>query len=409
MSTVSIDCLSLLATGRETSLFLPDIEAQSARLREKIQGSRVLVIGGAGSIGSATIRALLPFRPNSLHVVDQSENNLAELVRDLRSGGDLEVPGDFRALPLDYGTPVMKRLLQETGPYDLILNFAALKHVRSEKDIFSLVQMLDTNVMKQVRFLRWLEETGYAGRYFCISTDKAANPVNLMGASKRIMEHLLFSGAVIEGRGMTITSARFANVAFSDASLLDSFLKRLQKRQPLSAPSQTKRYFVSLEEAGQICLLAAVLAPDRHLLVPRLDPASDLHDLETIAAGVLRYHNLEPQVYKEEESARSGLSSDLASGRYPLLVTPLDTSGEKPYEEFIGEDESGVEIGLDNLLAVTYAPAPQGSLPPFLTNIERLVSGADAQAEKAAVIAWIASVVPAFQHIETGRHLDQRM
>lgn len=406
---LSIDRLSALVTGREKEQFSSDFDAHREEIASSITGKRVLVIGGAGSIGSATIRALVPFSPATLHVVDQNENNLAELVRDLRSGASvIDIP-DFRTLPLDFGSPIMEAFLRDNTPYNVILNFAAIKHVRSEKDTYSLLQMLDTNVIKQARFLRWLANTNAGARYFCVSTDKAANPVNLMGASKRTLEHVLFSGEVVTGSPLTITSARFANVAFSDGSLLDSFIKRLQKHQPLAVPKDTKRYFISLKEAGQICLLASVCAPDRTILIPRFDPNTDLLDLEMIARTVLDKHGMEPLVYQEENAAKANLQAHLSLNQYPLLVTPLDTSGEKPYEEFVGDGETSVEVGMSHLLAVEYAAATKGACAAFILKTESMLSKPDPTVGKQEIVAWLSELIPQLHHIETGKNLDQRM
>ena len=257
--------------------------------------------------------------------------------------------------------------------------------------------------------MRWLSEKDVPFRYFCCSTDKAANPVNLMGASKRVMEHLLFSREIAPGTRAQAVSARFANVAFSDGSLLDSFLKRLQKRQPLAVPMNTRRYFISLEEAGQICVLAAVCTPEQHLLIPNLDPSQDLHDLQSVAEAVLRHHGYTPSLYNDEAEARHCVEEDRRQGRYPLLVTPLDTSGEKPYEEFVGDDETSVDIGLTTLSGVPYVPASPGSISHLLARVEQVVSHADVGVTKQEIDDWIRAVVPQFHHIETGKNLDGRM
>jgi FlaA1/EpsC-like NDP-sugar epimerase len=249
---------------------------------------------------------------------------------------------------------------------------------------------------------------GFTGRYFCVSTDKAANPVNLMGASKRLMEHLIFSGAVAPGLRAEVSSARFANVAFSDGSLLDGFLKRLQKRQPLAVPRDTRRYFVSLREAGQICLLAAVVAPAGHILVPRLDAEKNLRDLEVVAAALLRQMGLRARIYDEEQAAKDSLERDLSEGFYPLLLTALDTSGEKPFEEFVGQGERLVDIGLAHLAAVPYTAVEVDRLHRFIAHMEAAVAGRSAP-PKEEIVAWIGDVMPEFKHFDTGKHLDQRM
>jgi FlaA1/EpsC-like NDP-sugar epimerase len=271
-----------------------------------------------------------------------------------------------------------------------------------------LLQMFDTNVLKPARLLRWISEKRYACRYFCVSTDKAANPVNFMGASKRVMEHVIFSGLVAPELSADVTSARFANVAFSDGSLLKSFLNRLEKRQPLAAPCNTRRYFMTLQEAGQICLLAATCIPHRQLLFSRFDPNQDLRDLESIAVALLRYYGLEPRIYENEADARIHLQSDLDSGRYPLLLTPLDTSGEKPYEEFVGEGERVVDVDMQHLGAVEYLPT-KGSLLDFLENLERAIHHTEMHIRKEDLQEWMREIVPQFQHRETRKNLDQRM
>ncbi len=404
---IDSDALARLATRRERDLFADDVLRSDAELHEHIRGRRVLAIGGAGSIGSATVRLFGAYQPATVHVVDQNENNLTELVRDLRSGGGFDVP-DFRALPLDYGAPVMSSLLRDEAPYDFILNFAALKHVRSEKDAYSLTQMLDTNLGKHARFLKWMADSGQAGRYFCVSTDKAANPVNLMGASKRLMEHLAFSNGWRTESAPDVTSARFANVAFSDGSLLDGFLKRLQKRQPLAVPRDTKRYFVSLREAGQICVLASVLCPARHILVPRLDAEHDLVELEAIAVAFLRHFGLATEMHTDEAAARAAVEPALSRGAYPLLVTALDTSGEKPFEEFLGDGEHSVDIGRASVEAVPYLPGEPGRLDTFLERLEGLLS-ARSHASREEIIGWMSDAVPNFRHASSALDLDQRM
>jgi FlaA1/EpsC-like NDP-sugar epimerase len=398
-----------LATGRHSSLFKADVQQRRGEIAELLGGKRVLVIGGAGSIGAATVGELAAYQPQALHVVDLNENGLTELVRDLRSrSAGLTVP-DFRTLPLDFGSTIMQRFLTEQEPYDVILNFAALKHVRSEKDVYSLAQMLDTNLVKQMRFMRWLAAKDGVKRYFCVSTDKAANPVNLMGASKRLMEKMLFSGVYLCGLRAEFASARFANVAYSDGSLLYSFARRLEKRQPLALPRNTRRYFVSIEEAAHICLLGAICAPPQHILIPRLDPAQDLRDLQFIAEGFVAHFGFKPKIYTDEQAAKRGVESDMAAGSYPLLLTSLDTVGEKPFEEFVGPGEVPCDIGLPNLLSIAQRSDSSNRIKEVLSRVERFVSGQKVGTTKEEVLSWVAEVIPHFRHIETGKHLDQRM
>ena len=396
-------------TGRNTPLFSDDIKKSRSQLSRQITGQRILVIGGAGSIGSATVRGIMAYDPEVVHVVDQNENGLAELVRDLHGSGQFRDDVDFRTLPIDFGSPIMKSWLDSQEPYDFVLNFAAIKHVRSEKDTWCLLQMFDTNILKPLRLLRWINERGGTGGYFCVSTDKAANPVSLMGASKRIMEHVIFSENLLgEGRPRT-TSARFANVAFSDGSLLQSWIVRLNKHQALAAPEDTRRYFISLEEAGQICLLAAFCTPDRHLLIPDFDPAKDLRDLAELGAGFLRENQYEPAIYYREEEARGEVARDMAAGRYPLLLTPLNTSGEKPYEEFVSKGERKISLGLPNLAGIPCLPPPERELENFVQVVESAISDPGRETAKDELVKLIGNVIPEFNHITGASLLDNRM
>lgn len=399
---------AFVATGRQDSLFLADLTAHHAQLEAQLNERRVLVIGGAGTIGSATIHELAKFSLAALHVVDQNENGLAELVRDIRSRGDGLYAHEFRVFPIDFGSAVMHRLLASQQPYDIVLNFAALKHVRSEKDAVSVLQMVDTNVLKPLGLLDTLRVGPSGLRYFCVSTDKAANPVNLMGASKRLMEMVLFARA-FGGLKVEITSARFANVAFSNGSLLESFALRMRKGQPLAVPEHTKRFFVSVEESGQICLLAAMLAPTRHLLIPRLNAAEHLVELESVARAVLEHAGLRPRIYRDEASAKAAVERDLSNHEYPLLLTPLDTSGEKAYEEFVGEKETVKEVGMEQLLAVSPTGPNERALFALVDELSGLAHDPALPVTKERLVELIQGVVPEFHHRETGRSLDQRM
>ena len=399
--------LDALVTCRTESFFAGDISARSSELRDRISGRRILVVGGGGSIGSATTTLLTRFRPAAIHVIDHSENYLAELVRNLR-GRREGIPGglDLRTFPVDYGSPIAARLLAEMPPYDAVLNFAALKHVRSEKDIFSLLQMIDTNLVGHARFKEWLKSYGHNSTYFAVSTDKAANPTSLMGASKRLMEDLIFAVGLPE-KGRT-TSARFANVAFSNGSLLQNFGLRLAARQPIAVPRDTRRYFVTQAESAEICVLATFLAPDRHIVFPRMEPAVHLQTLENIATRFLAQFGFQPEHYDDEEQARSAIDSSAARDRWPVLLTPLDTSGEKPYEEFLGHGENAVEIGLSSLAALRHVTTPAVDRRLF-ERLGELVSDPNTATGKEEVIQIFADVLANFQHVETGRNLDQRL
>ena len=399
------EALDRLATLREGSLFRAEVARRLDSMRSKLRGSRVLVVGGAGSIGSATVGLLSTLGPAALHVVDQGENYLAELVRELR-GRKAGLPvADFRALPLDYGSPIMRAFLREAAPYDWVLNFAALKHVRSEKDAFSLLQMLDTNVVAHARFKRWLADGGHARNYFAVSTDKAANPTSLMGASKRMMEDVAFDAA--HRPGQRTTSARFANVAFSNGSLLQGAVERIQKGQPVPVPRETRRYFVSRREAGEICLLACMEAQDGHIVFPRMEPREELKLLDEVMARIVAHLGYRPAWFEDEEAARGAVEECRARGEWPVLLTPLDTSGEKPYEEFVGAGEAEVASGFESLGALRHVRG-QARIEAAIARLERLASG-DGPVSKAEVAAVIAAAVPGMRHRETGKTLDDRL
>jgi FlaA1/EpsC-like NDP-sugar epimerase len=398
---------AVLGRTPDQEYFRHDCQMRSDQLTEVLRDRRLLVIGGAGSIGGETVALLAAFQPASLHVVDVNENALAELVRDLRSRDTgLKVP-DFRALPLDFGSPIMRRFLSAEGPYDLVLNFAALKHVRSEKDICSLLQLLDTNVLKVARLLGWMYEDGATSRFFTVSTDKAANPVSLMGASKRLMEEVAFAAA---DQGVAVSSARFANVAFSNGSLLASFVNRLIRHQPLAVPVDTRRYFVTLEEAGRLCLLAAAACGAGHIVVPGAEFRAVDHRLEEVAVAFLRTHGLEARIYEDESAARLGVEADLAVKRYPLLLTRRDTTGEKAYEEFVGDGERTVSLGFHELEGIPFkSSANQESRRVFLSELEALVGDSARGLKKTDLVERMRSVLPGLAHVETGKTLDERM
>lgn len=401
--------LQFLATGRTESCFAEDFSACRKELEDALTGKRILVVGGAGSIGSAVVEVLTEFAPKALHIVDQSENSLVEVVRNLRSRPEGVDVDDLRTLPLDYGTPVMAAFLAANAPYDAVFNFAALKHVRSEKDPYSLLQMLETNISKQVRFMSWLRDTGFSGRYYCVSTDKAANPVSLMGASKRLMEHVMFSAEAVAGFKAPTMSARFANVAFSNGSLPQAFLMRHRLGQPMAVPAGVRRYFISHREAAEISLLSWLRGNHGNIAIPTFSPEDGLVLLQDVAEKTIRHLGFEPRHYDDEAKARQCAAADIAGGFYPLLVTPLDTSGEKPYEEFVGEGESTVDLGLKTVLAVGYIPAPAGSLGPVIGYLEGVMRGEVAEPKKEDVVRLVAACIPQFHHIETGQNLDQRM
>ncbi len=414
--TPRIDAIAQAVTGRQQPFFAADVQALDVHLRAAVAGKRVLVAGGAGSIGSATINELLAYGPAALAVLDPSENNLAELVRTLRSR-----PAGFTAAldiqPLDYGSPLAAGWLADQQPFDLVLSFAALKHVRSERDRFSLCRMLEVNLVKGDRFLAACRTQGHGREgIFFVSTDKAANPVSLMGASKRAMELLLWAHAqpgapasLLAGGSAPaaprITTTRFANVAFSDGSLPWGFLQRLEKDQPLAAPGDVKRYLVSPREAGQLCLLAALACPHRHLLVPTLSPRRDLVTFTAIAEQTLQAFGKRPQWCHDEAEARNAPRG----ATWPVLVTTSDTSGEKDIEEFIGADEIALPVpGASSVQAIAGSGVDVAAFSAFLQLIDHACRTGNAP-HKDGLVRSLAAVVPGLKHQDTGRSLDSKM
>ncbi len=392
--------LAAAATSAAQSRFAADVAAHEAAIRGQLAGKRVLALGAAGSIGRSVLRRLGEYGPAAVHVLDRDENGLAELVRDLRSRED--VPYELRAAPLDIAGPLLLRWLAEQPAYDVVLDFAALKHVRSEKDACSVLQMLDVNVAALARLLEALAPRSPHARCFAVSTDKGADPASLMGASKRAMEHVLFSGP------LAATSTRFANVAFSQGSLLDGWLRRLHARQPLACPRDTRRYLVSDGEAGEICLLAALAARPGHLLVPRPAPTLVPRDLADVLEDVLALFDLRPLPCATEDEARQAMRSRPA-GQWPVLFTPRDTSGEKDVEIFASTRESPEEAGFASLLALRADPPLPEALRLVVGEITRLVADPSAPVDLRALVALLSQIVPELHHHDTGRGLDQRL
>lgn len=405
-------------TGRSRSLFQTDLERHDARIREQVQDRRILVTGAAGSIGSATVRQLTRYRPALLAAIDLSENNLVEVVRDLRSRAAIDGGDVLRTFVVDFGSNLGDLFVREIGPFDLVLHFAAMKHVRSERDVFSLSRLVRTNVLQVDRFLGALKRWSPCD-VFAISSDKACAPANAMGATKRLMEQIVFwhgqhPGSLL-GEGPCaplprVACTRFANVAFSDGSLLASYLLRIQKRQPLAGPNDVRRYFISEEEAGQLCLMTAALAHTREIFVPALDPSRDVKSFDEIAEIVLEACGFEPRWYDSDEEARRAIPDDLAQGRYPCCFSPSDTSGEKEEEEFVGPGEQVVTSDFEALQVIGESPMPEPALlKQVVEDLARETAEPDPAVSKARILGAIERAVPTLTHHETGRSLDEKM
>lgn len=395
--------ISKYVTKRSQSMFLKDIDKNREELTRKIEGKSVLVIGGAGSIGSSFIKAILPFKPATLVVVDTNENGLAELTRDLRSTKGMYVPDDYIPYPMDFASPVFEKMFRKRGGFDIVGNFSAHKHVRSEKDIYSVEALLQNNVLHAKILLDLLSEFP-PEEYFCVSTDKAANPVNIMGASKRIMEDVIFAYS----DKFDVKTARFANVAFSNGSLPAGFISRLQKLQPISAPSDVKRYFVSPEESGQICMLACMLGKNREIFFPRLEE-EQMMTFDKIATAFLKEHGFDILECESDEQAIE-LTEELKHGslKYPVHYSGSNTSGEKPYEEFYTDTEIADLHRFNTLGVVTGKAIPNKEKVKQL--FEKLdISFNQGETTKEEVISIMKEYLPNFEHIETGKSLDSKM
>ncbi len=388
---------------RSQSMFKTDIVKNWDALSQKIKGKTVLVIGGAGSIGSSFVKAVLPFQPASLVVVDYNENALAELTRDLRATKGMYVPEDYITYPMDFASPVFEKMFRKRGGFHIVGNFSAHKHVRSEKDIYSVEALIQNNVLHAKLLLDLLVEYP-PEEYFCVSTDKAANPVNIMGASKRIMEDVIFSYSDC----FPVKTARFANVAFSNGSLPAGFLTRIQKLQPLSAPSDVRRYFVSPEESGQICLLACILGENRSIFFPKLAEAQ-MMTFDGIARSLLVEHGY--QVLECNSDAEAiDKAEDLKNGSnlYPVHFSISDTSGEKAFEEFVTDTETADCNQFQSLGVIT------GKAIPDKRRVDRLFADLSAafvkeEATKEEIVTILKTYLPNFEHIETGKSLDSKM
>ena len=388
--------------GREKPLFSVDLNLFSKELCDKIQSSRFLIIGGAGTIGQAVTQEIFKRDPKVLHVVDISENNMVELVRNLRSTEGYG-SGDFKTFAIDCGSVEFEALIKNEGPYDYIFNLSALKHVRSEKDPFTLMRMIMVNIFNTVNTLRMAKKMG-AKKYFCVSTDKAANPVNMMGASKRIMEMFLMRESLTQ----EISMARFANVAFSDGSLLHGFNQRFAKKQPFSAPNDVRRYFVTPQESGELCLLSGLLGSNRDIFFPKLSEKLNLIKFSEIAIRYLKERDYEPYECKSEDEARYKAEELITNKQWPCYFFKSDTTGEKDFEEFFTDNEDLDMKRFETVGVIRNQPefdAPK--LDEFMTGVEALRNQGSWCKED--IVKLYFDLLPEFSHKETGKYLDQRM
>ena len=392
--------------GRTKPLFDADIQNNNGAITDIISNSRFLVIGGAGTIGSAICRELFERDPQVLHVVDISENNMVELVRDIRSSKGYG-KGEFSTFALDCGSDIFDSFINEQknriGGYDYIFNTSALKHVRSEKDPYTLMRMIETNIFNTEKTIKIAEEMN-AKKYFCVSTDKAANPVNMMGASKRIMEMYLNRRSV----SMLVSTARFANVAFSDGSLLYGFNRRIDKGQPLSAPNDVRRYFVTPKESGELCMMSCLFGNNRDIFFPKLSFELNLVTFSSIAEKYLRNLGYEPVQCETEQEARERVAELKAKHQYPVYFFSSDTTGEKDFEEFYVEGE---DLDFDRYEDIgvirNKVDYDEQKLEYFANKIEEIrKSGSWSRGE---LIDLFNEMIPNFNHKETGKFLDGRM
>ncbi len=388
--------------GRDSALFAADVQHYEAELSHRVADGRFLVIGGAGTIGQAVVREIFKRQPRALDVVDISENNLVELVRDIRSSLGY-IDGDFRTFPLDAGSATFDAMLRAGDGYDYVLNLSALKHVRSEKDPWSLMRMIEVNIDLTLRTARWAQQLG-ARKYFCVSTDKAAAPVNMMGASKRIMERFLMR----QSESIPISTARFANVAFSDGSLLHGFNQRLLKRQPLSAPNDVKRYFVTDTESGELCLLSCLLGDNRDIFFPKLSDKLHLITFADIAVKYLAARGYTAVPCASEAEARTCVADLAAQGQWPCWFFASDTTGEKDFEEFYTDGED-IDWNRFESIGVIRNPAEYDvdQLERFQRELAALRTRG--QWSKPDLVALFYDLLPEFAHKETGKYLDSKM
>ncbi|BAO56748.1 UDP-N-acetylglucosamine 4,6-dehydratase [Nonlabens marinus] len=395
-----MNILSLI--GRNTELLTDDISQHENKIRSIVNSSSFLVLGGAGSIGQAVTKEIFKRNPNKLHVVDISENNMVELVRDVRSSHGY-IDGDFKTFALDIGSLEYDAFIKADGKYDYVLNLSALKHVRSEKDPYTLMRMINVNIFNTDKTIQQSIDSGVK-KYFCVSTDKAANPVNMMGASKRIMEMFLMR----RSKEINISTARFANVAFSDGSLLHGFNERIQKKQPIVAPKDVKRYFVTPQESGELCLLSCIFGENRDIYFPKLSEGLHLISFADIAVKYLEQLGYQPFLCESENEARELVKTLPQEKKWPCLFTNSDTTGEKDFEEFFTANEELDLESFNNLGVIkNELKIEQDKLHLFEKSISELISSGIWS--KTEILVLFNKMIPDFGHKETGKYLDSKM
>jgi len=388
--------------GRDSLLFGKDIDDCQPELDTAVSNSSFLVLGGAGSIGQAVVKEIFKRNPEKLHVVDISENNMVELVRDIRSSFGYIV-GDFQTFALDIGSIEYDAFIKSDGKYDYVLNLSALKHVRSEKDPYTLMRMIDVNVFNTEKTMKQAAEKG-SKKYFCVSTDKAANPVNMMGASKRIMEMFLMRRSA----DITISTARFANVAFSDGSLLYGFNQRILKRQPIVAPKDIKRYFVTPQESGELCLMSCIFGENRDIFFPKLSESLHLLTFADIAVKYLANLGYKPYLCESEDEARELTKTLSDRGQWPCLFTDSDTTGEKDFEEFFTDNET---LDMERFESLGVIKNEALFDPELVNEFEQTIAKLkqDQAWTKDEIVKLFFKMLPEFGHKETDKYLDGKM
>lgn len=392
----------LILIGRNKALLAEDINSNEHKLKEIISASSFLVIGGAGSIGQAVTKEIFKRNPKKLHIVDISENNMVELVRDLRSSLGY-IDGEFKTFALDIGSVEYDAFIKSDGKYDYVLNLSALKHVRSEKDPYTLMRMIETNIFNTDKTLQQAIDDG-SKKYFCVSTDKAANPVNMMGASKRIMEMFVHRKSL----DIDVSMARFANVAFSDGSLLHGFNKRIEKQQPIVAPNDIKRYFVTAQESGELCLMSCIFGENRDIFFPKLSEDLHLISFVDIAVKYLKVKGYEPFICSDEDEARELVKTLPKQGKWPCLFTSSNTTGEKNFEEFFTDEETLDIDRFENLGVIkNQLKYDEDLLIEFETTIKEMKK--KKEWTKAEIVKLFFKMIPDFGHREAGKYLDGKM